>query len=84
MSSPTLVHAPALCKPTLVVPGRDGTGKPRALWFDAVSAELPTKAAGPMKTRGMEALATENRYDVPVSAGLSSPPQPPSPALIRS
>ena len=49
MSSPTLVHATSPSKPTLVVLGRNGTGKPRASWFDAVSADLATKAADPMK-----------------------------------
>ena len=84
MSSPTLVHATSPSEPTLVVFGRDGTGKPRASWFDAVSADLATKAADPMKMRVMGALATENSFDVSVPAGLSPPPQPPSPALTRS
>ena len=45
MSSPALVHAPSPSKPIVVVFGRDGTSKPRASWFDAVSADLATTAA---------------------------------------
>ncbi len=84
MSSPTLVHATSPSKPSPVVFGRDNTGKPRASWFDAVSADFATKAADLMKMRVMEALATNNSFDVSVTAGLSPPPQPPSPALTRS
>ena len=84
MSSPTLVHATSPSKPTLVVFGRNSTSKPRASWFDAVSADLATKAADPMRMRVVEALAIENSFDVSVPAGLSPPPQPPSPALTRS
>ena len=51
LSSPTLVHATPHAQLTLVVFGRDGTDKPRASWFDAVSADLATKAADPMKMR---------------------------------
>ena len=50
MSSTTLVHVTPT-EPTLMVFGRDGTGKPRAWWFDAVSADLATKAADPMRMR---------------------------------
>ncbi len=84
MNSTTLVHAFFPSRPTLVVFGRDGTGTPRASWFDAVNADLATKAADLMKMRVMGALATENSFDVSVTAGLSPPPQPPSPALTRS
>ncbi len=51
MSSPTVVHATPLSKPTLVVFGQDGTDTPRASWFDAGSADLTTKAADPMTMR---------------------------------
>ena len=51
MSSTTLVHATPKSEPSLVVFGRDGTGKPRASWFDAVSADLATKAVVLMKMR---------------------------------
>ncbi len=84
MSSPTLVPSTSPSKASLVVFGRDGTGKPRASWFDVVSADLATKAADPMKMRGMGALATEKSFDVSVPAGLSPPPQPPSPSLTWS
>jgi hypothetical protein len=84
MSSPTLVHTTPHPEPTLVVLGPDGIGKPRASWFDAVSADLAPKAAHLMKMRVMGTLATENSFEVSVSAGLSPPPQPPSPALTRS
>jgi hypothetical protein len=84
MSSPTLVHAPPPSEPSLVVFGRDSTGKPRASWFDATTADLATKAADMMKMRLMGALTIENSFDVSVPAGLSPPPQPPSPALTRS
>jgi hypothetical protein len=51
MSSSTLVHAtfPFRTHPRSVWP--DGTGKPRPSWFDAVSADLATKAADLMKMR---------------------------------
>ena len=51
MCCPTLVHTTTRSEPSLVVFGCDGTGKPRALWFDAVSADLATKAADLMKVR---------------------------------
>ncbi len=84
MSSPTLVHATCRSEPTLMVFGRNGTGKPRTLWFGAVSADLATKATDLMKMRIMGGLAIENSFDVSVRAGLSPPPQPPSPALTKS
>ena len=84
MSSSTLVQTTSPSEPSLVVFGRDGTGKPRASWFDAVSADLATKAAEPTKMRVTGTFAAENSFDVSVPAGLSPPPQPPSPALTRS
>ena len=60
MSNLTLVHPTSPAEPALVVFGRDGTGKPRASWFDAASAELATKAAGLMKMRVLK-LATEEQ-----------------------
>ena len=84
MSNPTLVHATPHAEPILVVFGRDGAGKPRTPWFDTGSADLATKAADMMKMRVMGALAIENSFDGSVPAGLSPPPQPPSPALTRS
>ncbi len=84
MSSPILVPATPLSKPTLMVFDRNGTGTLRVLWFDALTADLATKAADMMRMRVMGALATENSFDVSVPAGLSPPPQPPSPSLTWS
>jgi hypothetical protein len=84
MSSPTLVPSTSPSKASLVVFGRDGTGKPRPSWFDTGSADLTTKAADLRRMRVMGALATENSFDVSVPAGLSPPPQPPSPAFTWS
>ena len=84
MSSPTLVHATSPSEPSPVVFGRDGTGKPRASWFDTGSANFAIKATDPMKMRVMGTLAIENSFDVSVPAGLSPPPPPPSHALTRS
>ncbi len=84
MSSPTRVHANSAAEPAPVVFGQDGTGKPRSSWFTIGSAILATKAADPMKMRVIGARAIENSFDVSVPAGLSPPPQPPSPALTRS
>ncbi len=81
MSSPTLVHATPWSDPSLVVFGWDSTGKPNASWFDTGSADLATKAADMTRMRIMGAFATENSFDLSVPAGLSPPPQPPSPAL---
>jgi hypothetical protein len=83
MRSPTLVHATPPSEPTLVAFGQDGTGKPRASCCDAVSADLAPKAADLMKMRVIGAFVTENGFDVSVTAGLSPPPQQPSPALTR-
>jgi len=81
MGSNTLVHATSPSEPSLVVFSRDGTGQPRASWFDAVLADPATKAPDTMKMRVMGTLVTQNSLDVSVLAGLSPPPQPASPAL---
>jgi hypothetical protein len=57
----TIVHVTSSSDPTLVVFGRDGAGKPRASWFDAVSAELATKAAALMKMRVLRIETEEQR-----------------------
>ncbi len=49
MSTSLVVRANNHSEPSLVVFGRDQAGKPRASWFDAVSAELAAKAAELMK-----------------------------------
>jgi hypothetical protein len=61
MSSPTLVHAASPSEPTLVVSGRDGTGKPRISWFETGSADLTTKAADPMTMRVVRDEAEEQK-----------------------
>jgi hypothetical protein len=61
MSSTTLVHATSPSEPTLVVFGRDGAGKPRASWFDAVNADLATKAADLMKMRVVKIETDEQK-----------------------
>ena len=65
MSSPTLVYATSPAEPTLVVFGRDGTGKPRASWFDAVSADLATTAADLMKMRVVRVETEEQKALAP-------------------
>ncbi len=65
MCSPTLVHATPPSEPTLVVFGRDGTGKPRASWFDTGSADLATKAADPMRMRVLKIEAEEQKALAP-------------------
>src|SRR5687768_14298489 len=60
-SMSTIVHVTSSSDPTLVVFGRDGSGKPRASWFDAVSAELATKAAALMKMRVLRIETEEQR-----------------------
>ena len=84
MSSPTRAHANSAAEPAPVVFGQDGTGKPRIAWFDAVSADLATKAADLIEMRVMGGLVTEHSFDGSVPAGLSPPAKPPSPALTRS
>ncbi len=65
MSSPTLVHATSHSKPTLVVFDRHSTGKPRASWFDAASADLATTAANLMKMRVVRVETEEQKALVP-------------------
>jgi hypothetical protein len=61
MSSPTLVRATPPSEPSLVVFGRDGTGKPHAWWFDTRSADLTTKAADLMKMRVVRVETEEQK-----------------------
>src|SRR5215211_7108346 len=51
MNSTVVVRANDQAEPSVVVFGRDDAGKPRASWFDAVSADLASKAAGLMNMR---------------------------------
>jgi hypothetical protein len=61
MSSHTLVHGTDHLDPTLVVFGRDGAGKPRSSWFDALSADLAIKAADLMEMRVLKVETEEQR-----------------------
>ncbi len=65
MNNPILVHATPHAEPTLVVFGRDGTGKAGASWFDAVSADLATKAADLMKMRVVRVETEEQKALAP-------------------
>lgn len=65
MSSPTRVHANSPAESTLIVFGQDETGKPRASWFDAVSADLATTAADLMKMRVLKIEAHEQKALAP-------------------
>jgi hypothetical protein len=60
MSNLTVLHPTSPAEPALVVFGCDGTGKPRASWFDANSAELAIKAASLMNMQVLK-LATEEQ-----------------------
>jgi len=57
MSSPTLVHATPQPEPSLVVFGRNGTGKPRASWSDAVNADPMKMRVLTIETEKQQALA---------------------------
>ena len=61
MSSPTLVHTTSPAEPTLMVFGRDGTGKPPTSWFHAGSADLATKAADPMRMRVLKTKTEDHK-----------------------
>lgn len=49
--------------PALVLLGRDGAGRPRAAWFDAIDAEMATVAAATMRLRVLP-LADEAGRDL--------------------
>jgi hypothetical protein len=61
MSTNALAHGVGQSEPTLIVFGRDGAGKPRASWFDAMSADLALKAADLMKMRVLRIKTDEER-----------------------
>jgi hypothetical protein len=61
MTSTVVVQANQKADPSLVVFGRDGAGKPRASWFDALSADLATKAADLMKMRVLKIETEEQK-----------------------
>src|SRR5215203_6779694 len=61
MSSTVAVQANEHVDPSLVVFGRDDAGKPRASWFDAMSADLASKAADLMKMRVLKIETEEQK-----------------------
>ncbi len=61
MNSTILVQPKEQAEPSLVVFGRDDAGKPRASWFDALSADLATKAADLMKMRILKVESDEQK-----------------------
>src|SRR5215218_9128848 len=61
MSSTVVVQSNDHADPSLVVFGRDEAGKPRASWFDAVSADLATKAADLTKMRVLKIETEEQK-----------------------
>ncbi len=61
MSSTIVVRANKQAEPSLVVFGRDEGGKPRASWFDAVSADLARKAADLMNMRVLKVETEEQK-----------------------
>jgi hypothetical protein len=63
MNATVVVRANEQADPTLILFGRDGAGKPRASWFDALSADLARKAADLMKMRVLQ-VETEEQKEV--------------------
>ena len=61
MNSTVLVRANEQADPALILFGRDNAGKPRASWFDALSADLARKAADLMKMRVLQVETEEQR-----------------------
>jgi len=61
MSSTVAVEGNDRVDPSLVVFGRDEAGKPRASWFDAMSADLASKAADLMKMRVLKIETEEQK-----------------------
>jgi hypothetical protein len=63
MNSTVVVRANEQADPALILFGRDDAGKPRASWFDALSADLARKAADLMKMRVLP-VETEEQKEV--------------------
>jgi hypothetical protein len=61
MNATVVVRANEQADPALVLFGRDEAGKPRASWFDALSADLALKAADLMKMRVLPVETEEQR-----------------------
>jgi hypothetical protein len=63
MNATVVVRANEQADPVLILFGRDDAGKPRASWFDALSADLARKAADLMKMRVLQ-VETEEQKEV--------------------
>ena len=63
MNATVVVRANEQADPALILFGRDDAGKPRASWFDALSADLARKAADLMKMRVLQ-VETEEQKEV--------------------
>jgi hypothetical protein len=61
MNATVVVRANEQADPTLILFGRDGAGKPRASWFDALSADLARKAADLMNMRVLQVETEEQK-----------------------
>ena len=61
MNSAVIISSNHQAEPSLVVFGRDDAGKPRASWFDALSAELASKAASLMNMRILKVETDEQK-----------------------
>jgi hypothetical protein len=61
MNATVLVRANEQADPALILFGRDDAGKPRASWFDALSADLARKAADLMKMRVLQVETEEQK-----------------------
>ncbi len=61
MNATVVVRANEQADPALILFGRDDAGKPRASWFDALSADLARKAADLMKMRVLQVETEEQK-----------------------
>jgi hypothetical protein len=61
MTATVVVRANEQADPALILFGRDDAGKPRASWFDALSADLARKAADLMKMRVLPVETEEQK-----------------------
>ena len=61
MANHALVRNATSAEPTLIVFGRDRSGRPRASWFDAVTEDRATKAAELMQMRMLKVVTDEQK-----------------------
>jgi hypothetical protein len=61
MNATVVVRADEQADPALILFGRDDAGKPRASWFDALSADLAREAADLMKMRVLQVETEEQK-----------------------